>query len=273
MRWIAFCVWIMLLVPGAPAFACGQDSRCEVEGGYYLVAEPEGWDGTSPIGVVVYFHGWNASPEGSFRNRAMVEAVTRRGALFVAPFARTGYWRQIGARRAEGGRDELAYIRAVMADIRTRWPIDPARTMTSGFSRGGSMSWNVACYAGDLFAAHAPIAGGFWGSTPESCPTGPVNMRHIHGLTDRVVAYDEIGIYNSMPIPEGMALLRALNGADDTVDGAHRIEHEKRPLDCERFDGSSGKVLEVCLHPRGHSIPAEWVGDGLDWLDDLNGSG
>lgn len=271
MRWIVTLVLVSLISSVTTVMACGAESRCEVEGGYYLAAKPAGWDGSSPIGVVVYFHGWNGSPEGTFRNRAMVEAVTRRGALFVAPFAQTGYWRQIGKGRAEGGRDELAYIRAIMEDLWARWPIDETRTLSSGFSRGASMSWNVACYAGDLFAAHAPIAGGFWGSTPARCPTGAVNMRHIHGVTDRVVAYDEIGIYNSMPIPEGMAMLRRMNGADAVADTSYRIEHEKRPLTCERFDGASGHMLEICLHPRGHSIPAEWVGDGLDWLDDLNG--
>jgi len=25
-------------------------------------------------------------------------------------------------------------------------------------------------------------------------------------------------------------------------------------------------VLSLCLHSRGHSIPAEWVAEGLDWL-------
>jgi polyhydroxybutyrate depolymerase len=259
----------MFCLTSAVALACGADSRCNVDGGYYLAAEPPDWDGTSPLPVMVYFHGWNGSPEGTFRNKAMVDGVNRRGALFVAPFARTGYWRQIGADRAEGGRDELAFIRAVMADIHTRWPVDKERVMSSGFSRGASMSWNVACYAGDLFAAHAPIAGGFWGSTPETCPTGPVTMRHIHGLSDGVVAYDEVGIYNSMPIPDGMAMLRRLNGADDLVDHSYQIDHPKRPLDCTRYEGRSGDVLETCLHPRGHSIPAEWVADGLDWLESL----
>ena len=133
------------------AHACGAESRCEIEGGYYLASTPPEWDGQSALPVMVYFHGWNGSPEGTFRNMAMVNGVNARGALFVAPYARTGYWRQIGEGRAEGGRDELAYIRAVMADIKRRWPVDESLTMTSGFSRGASMSWNAACYAGDLF--------------------------------------------------------------------------------------------------------------------------
>lgn len=261
-------LFLMLMV-ATPAYSCGESSRCEVDEGYYLAALPKGWDGEKPLPLVVYFHGWNGSPEGAFRNKAMVNGVTRRGAIFVSAYARTGYWRQMGPGRAEGGRDEAAYVRRVMADIQRRWAIDPTKTLASGFSRGGSMVWNVACYTGDLFAGFAPIAGGFWNSTPESCPTGPINMRHIHGLSDGVVAYDEVGVYNSMPIPEGMAMLRNLNGADEIPDVTYQIAHPKRPLSCERFDGASGKVLETCLHQGGHSIPAEWVADGLDWLINL----
>ncbi len=176
---------ILLTFPVA-AFACGANSRCEVPGGYYLAATPEGWNGKTPHPLVVYFHGWNGSPEGTFRNRGKVRGATSRGAIFVAPFAQTGYWRQMGKGRAEKGRDEAAYVRAVMDDIRRRWPIDETQTLASGFSRGGSMVWNVACYTGDLFRAYAPIAGGFWRSNPKTCPTGPVNLRHIHGLSDGV---------------------------------------------------------------------------------------
>lgn len=251
----------------ATAMACGAESRCEVREGYYLAATPPGWDGKTPLRLVVYFHGWNGSPEGTFRNQTMVKAATSRGALFVAPFAQTGYWRQIGKGRAESGRDEAAYIRAVMKDVHRRWPINEQQTLASGFSRGASMVWNVACYTGDLFRAYAPIAGGFWRTNPKTCPSGPVNLRHIHGLTDRVVAFDEIGVYNSMPIPEGLDILAKVNGASNK---GRSVASKDQRLTCKRWDKSTSKrVLELCLHERGHSIPAEWVGDGLDWLANL----
>ncbi|MFN3249125.1 alpha/beta hydrolase family esterase [Roseibium album] len=259
-------VAIMLLLFAIPAVAkaCGPETRCEVPGGYYLAAVPEDWDQKRPLSLVVYFHGWNSSPEATFRNRVMVRGATDRGALFVAPFAEKGYWRQIGQGRAERGRDEAAYIRAVMEDVRKRWPVDERRTLASGFSRGASMVWNVACYTGDLFRAYAPIAGGFWRSNPEACPTGAVNLRHIHGLSDGVVAFDEVGIYNSMPIEEGFDILAQANGA---ARASRNVESGDNRLSCERWDESkSGRVLELCLHQRGHSIPAEWVGQGLDWL-------
>ncbi len=266
LRLVLLLLIAVLGAPGAQAVPCGGSVPCEVEGGYYLAATPPGWDGVTPLPLVVYFHGWNASPEGTFRNRAMVNSVHRRGALFVAPFARTGYWRQIGKGRAEPGRDELAYVQAVMADIARRWPVDAGHTLASGFSWGASLVWNLACYAGPLFRAYAPISGGFWNSTPATCPTGPVNLRHIHGLADRVVAYDEIGIYNSMPIPEGMDTLRRLDGCQAIPD--QEIDHPR--FRCTRWDScASARVLELCLHPKGHSIPAEWVAEGFDWMMNL----
>ena len=265
-RTALICALACLLSTGI-ASACGPETRCEVDNGYYLAAVPDDWDGQSPLGLVVYFHGWNGSPEGTFRNRGMVRGATSRGALFVAPFAERGYWRQIGEGRAESGRDEADYIRAIVEDVRRRWPIDDRQTLASGFSRGGSMAWNVACYTGDLFRGYAPIAGGFWRSDPSDCPTGPVNLRHIHGLSDTVVAFDRIGVYNSMPITSGFDLLRRVNTASET----HRpVESGDRRLTCDRWgESTSGKVLELCLHPGGHSIPAEWVGQGLDWLAGL----
>lgn len=255
---------LLLFVVATPLAAaeCGAGGRCEIENGYYLAALPDDWDGKTSLSLVVYFHGWNASPEGSFRNKGMIRGATKRGAIFVAPFAQTGYWRQIGKGRAESGRDELAYVNAIMADIKRRWPIDDNKTMATGFSRGASMVWNVACYAGSLFHAYLPIAGGFWNSTPETCPGGPVNMRHIHGLMDRVVAYDTVGVYNSMSILDGMRLYRQINQCPATANATQKTER----LECEIWSQcTSGKQLDLCTHPRGHSIRAEWVGEGLDW--------
>ena len=266
MRTVIAALFLLLLAPPQAARAnggCGEGGRCVVSEGYYLAEAPADWDGESPLPLVVFFHGWNSSPEGMFRNRALVEGITRRGALFVAPWAQTGYWRQIGAGRAEGGRDELAYVRRVLADLGARWPLDRTRSLASGLSRGASLVWNLACYGGPLFRAYLPIAGGFWRSNPADCPGGPVNLRHIHGRSDKVVALDEVGIYNSMPIPEGMAILRDLNRCPAAAGG----EESYARYDCEVWSGcASGRRLELCLHPGGHSIPAEWVGEGYDWM-------
>ncbi len=70
MRRLALLLAIALMGAPAAAAPCGGTVPCEVEGGYYLAAPPPDWDGSSPLPLVVYFHGWNASPEGTFRRRS-----------------------------------------------------------------------------------------------------------------------------------------------------------------------------------------------------------
>ncbi|MEM7190460.1 MAG: hypothetical protein AAF439_12685 [Pseudomonadota bacterium] len=158
----------------------------------------------------------------------------------------------------------MAYVHALMKDVRERWPVDETRVMASGFSRGASMVWNVACYAGELFTGFVPIAGGFWHSTPAECPAGPVNMRHIHGTKDKVVAYAEIGVYNSMPISDGIDLYLDINRLKGQPVRSFRGE----AYTCTRWGiPQKSRVIELCLHQGGHSIPAEWVALGFDWLE------
>lgn len=88
-------------------------------------------------------------------------------------------------------------------------------------------------------------------------------MRHIHGLSDKVVAFDQIGIYNSMPIPEGMAILRELNQCPREPNA--KRSHPR--YECKEWSRcATGRQLQLCLHSRGHSIPAEWVAEGYEWM-------
>ncbi|RMF41863.1 MAG: hypothetical protein D6754_00040 [Alphaproteobacteria bacterium] len=256
---------LLLALLALPATACGGRERCKVAEGYYLALPPPQWDGHTPLPVVVFIHGWNSSPEGMLRNRALIGALHRRGVMLVLPWAQRGYWRQIGPGRAEPGRDEAAYIRRIMADLARRWPIDRGRILASGFSRGASLVWNLACYTRGLFTAYAPISGGFWHDTPASCPAGPVRLRHIHGRRDRVVAYDRQGIYDSAPIPDGLALLARHDRCRPFPPARKRGR-----LACARARCATG-ALEICLHDGGHSIPAEWVAEGYDWMIRITG--
>lgn len=255
----AIALLLVAVGPVSSAQAEQPCERCDVAEGYYLAAAPEGWDGVSPLPLVVFFHAWGKSPRDVMQAKALVAPLHERGALVVAPYARNGYWRQIGEGRAERGRDEAAYVRRVLRDVRRRWPIDESRILASGYSRGASLVWNLACYEAELFTAYAPFSGGFWSSTPRDCPSGPAALRHIHGAADRMVAFGEVGIYDSRPIPEGLALFRRLNGANGPAQ-----EQRLGAATCRRWSGE--RPVEVCLHQGGHWFPPEWLADSFDWM-------
>lgn len=55
--------------------------------------------------------------------------------------------------------DDVAFVRAVVSDLRAGFPIDPSRVYVSGFSNGAQMAARLAVEANDVFAA-AAVAGG-----------------------------------------------------------------------------------------------------------------
>ena len=60
------------------------------------------------------------------------------------------------------GRDDVAFIRSVIDDAAERFHLDRDRVLLTGFSRGASMVWDVACIAPDTATAYASVSGGFW---------------------------------------------------------------------------------------------------------------
>ena len=53
--------WLLAALAPAAANACGFESPCEVDAGFYLRRLPAGWDGRSPLPVVVFYHGYGAA--------------------------------------------------------------------------------------------------------------------------------------------------------------------------------------------------------------------
>jgi len=253
------------------ASACGAvDEPCTVEGGIYHAEAPPG-DG--PHGAVVFLHGWGGRGEGLLRNRGLVEAMHARGYAMVAPQGmprragdRGGSW---NTRQNPGGRDDIAFLAAVAADAATRFDLDPARIVLSGFSAGGMMTWRVACSAPGTYPAYAPVAGLLWRPLPEACE-GPVRLHHTHGWSDPVVPLEGRIVGSGIAQGDlfaGLALLRDAGGCKtDAPDGFARkgAYQIRRWTDC-----AGGFSLEMALHPGGHSIPRGWTALALDWFEGL----
>ena len=87
------------------------------------------------------------------------------------------------------GVDDVAYIRALLADVGSRVAVDPKRVFATGFSNGAALAHRLACEAADLFAAVAPVSGENQAALASCTPSRPIAVLVIHGTLDRCWPY------------------------------------------------------------------------------------
>lgn len=265
---------LALVCWASPVLACdpGTPCRIDIDGGDYLASVPKAWDGRSPLPTVVFLHGYSQSAGEMLADEKLVGGLSAAGVLLVAPDGQktsSGVltWSFPGDQSLP--RDDFDFLRRVVDDVTSRWPVDRARLLGSGFSVGGSMIWYVACRMPHRFAGFAPIAGAFWAPEPEACPGGPVDMRHVHGTDDHTVPMQgrslRGGLNRQGDVLRGIATWRRIDGCPE----APTREETQGRLVCKIWDAkacTSGHELQLCLHGGDHEFDADWVMDGVRWL-------
>jgi polyhydroxybutyrate depolymerase len=85
--------------------------------------------------------------------------------------------------------DDIAFVRAVVADIAKRLPVDTRRIYVAGFSDGGRMAYHMGCDASTVIAAIGVVSGSL---VDDSCtPARPVPLIAFHGTSDTEVPYGD----------------------------------------------------------------------------------
>ena len=262
---------LALLLLTAPASLRAAETHA-LASGTYKAHVPASWDGATPLPLLMFFHGYGQTGTVVMGNTELMQLADGEGVLVIAPDGQEKRWSHQGAPMRDQLRDDDAFVRSVLADAKRRWPVDPARIWASGFSIGGSMTWHQACFQGDQFTAFLPVAGAFWRPHPQTCPSGPVTLMHVHGTGDTVVPMQGRPIrevYHQGDVLTGMAFWRAQNGCPDEPAEVT----ETGDLRCEVWRGcTSGKELQLCLHPGGHVIPKGYMAQALAWAQSRTGS-
>lgn len=254
---------VATVLAAAPARACGPDSDCAIGDRSYRVALPDHPDGRA----IIFYHGYRGSAAAEMRNPGLRNLARDLGAILIAAASRDNDWNIPGSPSEDTSRpgEELAYFDALLTDAQARFGLDPARTLAAGFSAGGMVVWNLACFRGQSVAGFAPMSGTFWEPLPEACPTGAVDLYQSHGTRDSVVPMAGRPIQDTRQgdVAKAFALMTQTGGygapKPDPVDG----------YDCARQTNPAGKVLELCTFPGGHGFRAGflkrvWAELGLD---------
>lgn len=256
---LALSAFLITLAPLA-ALACGATSDCIIDQGSYRISLP---DGKTPIGAIVFAHGYQGSAAGTMKNRGLIRMATDRGLALIAIDAGADDWNLPNAPgESTEPRDEMAYLDAVMVDAAKQFGVDPKRTVITGFSAGGMFVWTAICARGDAYAGYIPYSGTFWKGPPASCPAAAQNIIHVHGTADTTV-----------PI-EGRAIADTRQG--DLNEVLSMYMKEKRfsaqtgysavDLTCSHAVNPAGRRLDLCLFDGKHSFTSERLGAAYDTL-------
>jgi polyhydroxybutyrate depolymerase len=248
--------------------SCGGETPCTLSDGAYYVHMPEKRDPSKPLGAILYLHGHRGKAVNALKNESFTRMADDLGVAFVAVQGVNGTWSFPTAPR--NLRDEPVFFDSVLDDLSERFGVDRERTMLTGFSSGGFMTWYLACEQSERFSGYAPIAGAFWEPLPKDCPTDPPYLFHVHGTTDTVVPLEGRwlggGQWKQGDVFESFDIWRKQTGLSETApetltDGT---------LSCERWKPVTG-LLELCLHDGGHSVRAEWIERAWSLLSEMRG--
>ncbi|MEL7091314.1 MAG: polyhydroxybutyrate depolymerase [Pseudomonadota bacterium] len=267
MRLAPLILALALFALPAQAQSCGDaDTPCTVATGDYHMTAPT----AAPRGIVIHLHGGGGRGRGLL-NSGLAREAAARGYVFVAPngWHPENRWQRdwsVRATNTSHNRDDAAFLASVLADVRAKTGAT-GPVLLAGFSRGGSMVWDMACRTPDFADAYAPLAGAFWDALPESC-AAPVRLFHTHGWNDRTVPLEGRS-FGGGTVVQGdvwasLKILRATNGCAarqperSSYDGDLWLRHW---TDC-----AAGEI-QLMLHQGGHGAPKGWAARMMDWFE------
>jgi polyhydroxybutyrate depolymerase len=184
----------------------GSDGGSAVRGGMdpvpfggsrpVLIYVPSGYQPAVPAPLVFLLHGFAASGALEEAYFGLTPAAEARTVLYAHPDGTTNagglqFWNATDACCNFDGStvDDSAYLAGLVAEVGTRYSVDPKRVFFVGQDNGGFMAYRMACDHAGIVAGVASFGGAMWENTARCSPSAAVTAVEIHGTADAQIAY------------------------------------------------------------------------------------
>jgi polyhydroxybutyrate depolymerase len=160
----------------------------------YLVSVPPQSDETSPLPVVLVFHGGGGQATGMESLTGFSALGQRERFIVVYPQGVGRSWndgRITEVSQAHREKiDDLGFVDAMLAALSRAYPVDLKRVYATGISNGGIFSHYLAASRAQRIAAIAPVVGGIADPFHQRFkPAQPVSVLMIQGTKDPLAPY------------------------------------------------------------------------------------
>ena len=212
-------------------------------------------------GLLLALHGYGDDGASFVQALGLPALARRKGLVLVAPDGTLDprghrFWNATDAccDFFDQPVDDVAYLRALLAEVSAAYGVDARRRYVLGLSNGAFMAHRLACEAADEIAAIVPIAGTTW-ADPDRCrPSSPVSVLQVHGDADRIIFYQ--GGQHVLGRGKGL-----YPGSVATIERWARLDHcsgarvpAPPALDLDREPGAETWVEQVAGCPAGVDV-------------------
>lgn len=234
-----------LSAPAQAVLAPGDSVRTLAHDGVersYRLHVPPSYDGSTPVPLVLNFHGLGSNAAQQEFISSIVPVSDRAGFIVAHPEGLNNSFNGGICCSGENGPDDVGFARAIVAAIAAEGAVNPRRIYVTGLSNGGAMTQRLACDAADLFAAASPMAFPLPYTDFTGCrPSRAIPVLTVMGLTDVLVTYEN-GPFATAPAT--FAYWREIDGC--TGDAPDRTETVGQSR-CETYTScADGAQVGLC---------------------------
>ncbi|KAF5317980.1 hypothetical protein D9619_012070 [Psilocybe cf. subviscida] len=149
-----------------------------VSGRQYILQVPSNYDSNKEYKLIFGFHWRGGSMNDVAPGYYGLRALAGETAIFVAPNGIDSGWANTNNR-------DNTFVDSILSEVKSNLCVDEKQVFATGWSYGGSMSYNLACSKPTVFRSVSVISG----AQLSGCTGGETKIPYlgIHGVVDSVL--------------------------------------------------------------------------------------